>query len=128
MFLFCNQQATAACSLPHLLLVIMPRRRSAGSVVLMQAVVKDESGRVIATGHAFEKQGSNYVNRTSYIENCETSAVGRALGILGIGVDTAIASAEEKLSRCSHTEYRKSLHVRHALRAGHAAPEHERPP
>jgi len=26
MFLFCNQQATAACSLPHLLLVIMPRR------------------------------------------------------------------------------------------------------
>ncbi len=68
---------------------------NADGVVLMQAVVKDESGRVIATGHAFEKQDSNYVNRTSYIENCETSAVGRALGMLGIGVDTAIASAEE---------------------------------
>ncbi|MCX7001878.1 MAG: hypothetical protein NTV22_01230 [bacterium] len=68
---------------------------NADGVVLMQAMVKDESGRIIATGHAFEKQDSNYVNRTSYIENCETSAVGRALGILGIGVDTAIASAEE---------------------------------
>jgi len=72
----------------------MPRRRSADGVVLMQAVVKDESGRTIATGHALEKKDSTFINQTSYIENCETSAVGRALGILGIGVDTAIASAE----------------------------------
>lgn len=64
-------------------------------IVLMQAVIKDETGRVLATGHAFEKQDSTYINQTSYIENCETSAVGRALGMLGIGIDTAIASAEE---------------------------------
>ena len=64
-------------------------------IVLMQAVIKDETGRVLATGHAFEKQDSTFINQTSYIENCETSAVGRALGILGIGIDTAIASAEE---------------------------------
>lgn len=50
---------------------------------------------LVATGHAYEKEGSTFINKTSYIENCETSAVGRALGILGIGIDTSIASAEE---------------------------------
>lgn len=50
---------------------------------------------LIATGTAREKDGSTFVNKTSYIENCETSAVGRALGFCGFGIDTAIASAEE---------------------------------
>ena len=68
---------------------------NANGCVLMTATIKDEHGRVLATGHAFEKKDSTFINQTSYIENCETSAVGRALGILGIGVDTAIASAEE---------------------------------
>lgn len=53
------------------------------------------AGDVKATGHAYEKETSSFINKTSYIENCETSAVGRALGILGIGIDTSIASAEE---------------------------------
>ena len=52
-------------------------------------------GILRATGHAYEKEGSTFINKTSYIENCETSAVGRALGILGIGIETSIASAEE---------------------------------
>ena len=38
------------------------------------------------------------VNKTSYIENCETSAWGRALGNLGIGINESIASAEEVVS------------------------------
>jgi hypothetical protein len=38
------------------------------------------------------------VNKTSYIENCETSAWGRALGNLGIGIDASIASAEEVIT------------------------------
>lgn len=50
---------------------------------------------VLATGYAQEKESSSFINKTSYIENCETSAVGRALGFLGIGIDTSIASAEE---------------------------------
>lgn len=49
----------------------------------------------LATGHAYEKESSSFINKTSYIENCETSAVGRALGFLGIGIDTSIASYEE---------------------------------
>ena len=45
--------------------------------------------------HAYEKEGSTFINKTSYIENCETSAVGRALGFLGIGIDGSVASADE---------------------------------
>lgn len=66
-----------------------------GGVCLMKATVADESGNVLGVGHAYEKENSSYINKTSYIENCETSAVGRALGMCGIGVDTSLASAEE---------------------------------
>ena len=61
-------------------------------------VMKAEVGAndyVLATGTAYEKEDSSFINKTSYIENCETSAVGRALGMLGIGIDTSIASYEE---------------------------------
>lgn len=64
-------------------------------VVTMRATVYGADGAVLATGYANEKESSSYINKTSYIENCETSAVGRALGFLGIGIDVEIASAEE---------------------------------
>ena len=67
-------------------------------VVLFEATVYDETGSVLATGHAQEEKGKGMVNGTSYIENCETSAVGRALGFLGIGVDGEIASLDEVVS------------------------------
>ena len=51
--------------------------------------------QVLGTGIAYEKENSTFINKTSYIENCETSACGRALGMCGIGIDTSIASAEE---------------------------------
>lgn len=63
--------------------------------VLCKATIADETGRVIASGHAHEEKGSSNINKTSYVENCETSAVGRALALLGIGIDTSIASANE---------------------------------
>lgn len=50
---------------------------------------------LLGTGHAYEKESSTFINKTSYIENCETSAVGRALGMAGFGIDTSVASAEE---------------------------------
>ena len=67
----------------------------AGGVVIMKATVKGENGTVLATGYAYEKEGSSNINKTSYIENCETSAVGRALGFCGLGIDNSIASYEE---------------------------------
>lgn len=50
---------------------------------------------ILGVGTAYEKEGSTFINKTSYIENCETSAVGRALGMVGIGIDASVASAEE---------------------------------
>lgn len=64
--------------------------------IRIKATVSNEGGEVLATGRASEtNKGNNKVNLTSMVENCETSAVGRALGFAGFGVDTAIASAED---------------------------------
>lgn len=59
---------------------------------------------LLATGHAFEFQGAGLVNKTSYVENAETSAIGRALGVLGIGITESIASADEVQSAIAHQE------------------------
>jgi len=66
-----------------------------GAQCLCKCTITNPSGEVVAQGHAHEVQGSSNINKTSYIENCETSAVGRALAMLGIGIDTSIASANE---------------------------------
>ena len=61
---------------------------------VIKAVVSVD-GVILGEGTAYEREGSSYINKTSYIENCETSAVGRALGFAGFGSDASIASAEE---------------------------------
>lgn len=63
--------------------------------VCVKAVIKDASDRIVATGLAYEEKGASRINSTSYVENCETSAWGRALANLGIGIDTSIASSME---------------------------------
>lgn len=64
--------------------------------VIIKATITDADGYVRATGIAHEVAGSSNVNKTSFIENCETSAWGRALGNLGIGIQGgSIASFEE---------------------------------
>ena len=68
-----------------------------GVAVMMARVgYYDEEGLEVelARGTAYEKEGSTFINKTSYIENCETSAVGRALGMAGFGIDVSVASAE----------------------------------
>lgn len=68
-------------------------------VCIFKAVVgyldENQNMIILGTGNAYEKEGSSFINKTSYIENCETSAVGRALGMAGFGIDVSIASAEE---------------------------------
>jgi len=49
------------------------------------------------SGSASELAVQGFINKTSALENCETSAIGRALGIMGIGLDNGIASAQEVL-------------------------------
>lgn len=64
-------------------------------ICVFRAYVYDENKNLLATGTAYEKESSSFINKTSYIENCETSALGRALGMCGFGIDTSIASADE---------------------------------
>lgn len=63
--------------------------------VCILAKILDSNGSVKATGIAFEEKQSSYINKTSYIENCETSAWGRALANFGIGIDENVSSADE---------------------------------
>ena len=65
-----------------------------GERCTFRAEVYDEEGALLGSGTAFEEKKGT-INTTSYIENCETSAVGRALAFAGFGIDTSIASAEE---------------------------------
>jgi hypothetical protein len=62
--------------------------------VVMKATILDEKGRVIATGHSEEKRAASTINKTSALENAETSAIGRALAAFGLG-GTEFATADE---------------------------------
>jgi hypothetical protein len=62
--------------------------------VMFKAVIKNHAGQVVATGHAEEKRGDSWINRTSALENAETSAIGRALASAGF-IGSEFASADE---------------------------------
>jgi len=68
--------------------------------------VIDAEGKVIANGVAREVRTdtSSFVNKTSYLENCETSAWGRALANFGIGIDNSVASANEVINAIAQRE------------------------
>jgi len=65
-------------------------------VVKATLSIYNEHGTVrIFNGHAQEIIGDGYINKTSALENCETSAIGRAIGAFGIGIENSYASADE---------------------------------
>jgi hypothetical protein len=63
--------------------------------VIVKTVVRDTNGVIRSSGLAHEVAGSSKINSTSHVENCETSAIGRAMAGLGIGVDSSYSSANE---------------------------------
>lgn len=66
-------------------------------LVLMKATIsifKNDTWFQVATGHAEERRDSSEINKTSAVENAETSAIGRALACLGISGEE-YASADE---------------------------------
>ena len=71
---------------------------------VMRATVSTGEGVILGTGTACEERNASMINKTSYIENCETSAIGRALGMCGIGIAASIASAEELLGALAAQE------------------------
>jgi len=63
-----------------------------GTVLMKATLTLPERG--IFTGHAFERENAGYINKTSHVENCETSAIGRALASAGYA-GSEFASADE---------------------------------
>lgn len=84
-------------------------------VCIFKAEVLDQEAKVLATGTAYEKENSTFINKTSYIENCETSAVGRALGMAGFGIDTSVASAEEVQNAIANQNKKETVNFRDRL-------------
>lgn len=81
-----------------------------GNVIIKASIYCNnnlDEKQLLGTGYAMESRDSSYINQTSFLENAETSAVGRALGMCGFGIDTAVASAEEIKG-----EEQKELHNR----------------
>ena len=65
-------------------------------IVIKATVLPDSnSPQRIFTGYSQAKIGDGMVNKTAALENAETSAVGRALATMGIGVLDSVASADE---------------------------------
>ena len=85
---------------------------------VMKASILDPQGKVVATGYARETVSKSPINKFAFVENAETSAWGRALGNFGIGVDTAICSAEELLQKISQEETAKVELAIDALQKG----------
>ena len=69
--------------------------RVRATLTLIEKVEGMESHTNTYTGHAEEEYGSSMINKTSALENAETSAVGRALAFAGFSTDASIASADE---------------------------------
>ena len=66
-----------------------------GSTIIMRAEGYNNDDRLIATGYAEEVFGNSPVNKTSFLENCETSAIGRMISNSPIGTAGPRPSREE---------------------------------
>ena len=71
------------------------------TTVVMKASILDGKQNPIATGYAEERRDANMINKTSALENCETSAIGRALAAFGMA-GTEYASADEVANAISN--------------------------
>jgi hypothetical protein len=88
--------------------------------VVVRASITDDDGREVAAGHAEEVRGQGNVNRTSALENAETSAWGRALAALGYDVKGGIASQEEMKRAQTHSSPQQSQRPKQSEPAGEA--------
>jgi len=72
------------------------------NIVIKATVIPDASNKDrVFTGYSQATKGDGYINKTSALENAETSAVGRALAMLGIGVIDSVASVDE-INKTTH--------------------------
>lgn len=84
-------------------------------IAIARAIIKDAEGVTKSMGTAMEKREERKegekvkVNETSHIENCETSAIGRALGILGIGIAGGEVASYEEVMRAKKQQIINSI-------------------
>jgi deoxycytidylate deaminase len=90
-------------------------------VVVMQATITDPEKRVVATGYAEEKRNASQINRTSAVENAETSAIGRALAAAGWG-GTEYATADEVANAITQQRAPQTAPVRNGVEPTTEAP------
>jgi len=83
-----------------------------GSTIIMRAECYNNDDRLIATGYAEEVFGNSPVNKTSFLENCETSAIGRAISNSRIGHtgERASVTEMEKVNRINSAPARSDTH------------------
>ena len=74
---------------------------------IFKVTITNSEGVEITNAHAQESKDTSYINKTSMLENGFTSALGRALGYLGIGIDTSIASADEVVNAVNNQPEKK---------------------
>ena len=77
--------------------------------IIVTVTIVDADGMLRSKASSQEYRDSSMINKTSFLENAATSALGRALGYLGIGIDTSIASAEEMNGALNRQEYLKKV-------------------
>lgn len=70
--------------------------------IVFEAQIIDDKGVVRANAFSRETVGKGGVNKFAMLENAETSAWGRALGNFGIGIDTAVCTADELNAKLQH--------------------------
>lgn len=85
--------------------------------IIIRATIYDTNrdiGRILASGIAHERRDDkqSFVNKTSYVENAETSAIGRALACMGIGIEDAYASAFEVANAIAQQDGKKKDHLK----------------
>ena len=81
-----------------------------GKRVVIKAIASDKDGRILGSGFAEEIRGEGHVNKTSALENAETSAIGRCLASLGIsGGEYASANELDAVDRKSNALIQKKL-------------------
>lgn len=74
----------------------------------VKATIIDDKGNIRATGFAREVVAKSPINKYAFLENCETSAIGRCLGNFGIGIDEAVCTADELIQKLSYEEPKPS--------------------
>lgn len=85
--------------------------------IIIRASIYDTNsdiGGILASGIAHERRDDkqSFVNKTSYVENAETSAIGRALACMGIGIEDAYASAFEVANAIAQQDGKKKDHLK----------------